>query len=77
MKERRVRTARGARGSLLRSIDAEGHVRYFLRIYEADSFRDYALLHSDLEIEITDEEAMLYEDENPRLDHSPKTLGTG
>lgn len=68
-----VRPARGTRGFLLRSLDDE----YFFRIYGADgSFHDYALWHSDLEIEIIDEEATFYEDdERPRLDHSPKTLG--
>jgi len=68
-----VRPARGTRGFLLRSVDGT----YFFRIYGADrSFRDYALQHSDLEIEIVDDEATFYEDdEHPKLDHSPQTLG--
>jgi len=42
--------ARGTRGFLLRSFDDAGGSRYFFRVYGADhSFRDYELLHSDLE----------------------------
>jgi hypothetical protein len=76
---RKTSPARGARGFLLRSIDDAGCSQYFFRVYGADhSFRDYELLHSDLEIEIVDEEATFYEaDESldARLDHSPRTLG--
>ena len=73
MTNQKVRSARGTRGFLLRSLDGA----YFFRIYEQDgSFRDYKLSHSDLEIEIVDDEATFYEDdEQPRLDHSPRTLG--
>jgi len=42
------------------------------------TFRDYKVFHSDLEIEIVDEEATFYEAEeghDARLDHSPRTLG--
>jgi hypothetical protein len=71
--------ARGARGFLLRSFDDAGGSPYFFRVYGADhSFRDYELLHSDLEVEIVDEEATFYEAEegrDARLDHSPRTLG--
>ena len=72
-----VRLARGTRGFLLRPIDDDGRITYGFRIYAGDhSFRDYELLHSDLEVEIVDDEATFYEDEDaPRLDHSPKTLG--
>lgn len=71
--------ARGTRGFLLRSINSDGSSRYLFRVYGVGhSFRDYELLHSDLEIEIVDEEAVLYEREDEleaRLDHSPRTLG--
>lgn len=76
---RKTSLARGTRGFLLRSIDDTGGLRYFFRVYGADhSFRDYELIHSDLEIEIVDEEATFYEAEDGRdalLDHSPRTLG--
>jgi len=71
--------ARGTRGFLLRSIDDTGHLCYVFRVYGADhSFHDYELLHSDLEIEIVNEEATFYDAEDgrdARLDHSPRTLG--
>lgn len=71
--------ARGTRGFLLRSLDDAGCLRYSFRVYGDDhSFRDYDLIHSDLEIEIVDEEATLYEageGHDARLDHSPLTLG--
>mgnify|MGYP003576631708 FL=1 len=67
------------RGFLLRSIDDAGGARYLFRVYGTDhSFNDYELLHSDLEVEIIDEEATLYDAEegrDARLDHSPRTLG--
>jgi len=73
------RLARGTRGFLLRSIDDKGALGYVFRVYGADhSFRDYELFHSDLEVEIVDEEATFYEaeeGEQGRLDHSPRTLG--
>lgn len=71
--------ARGTRGFLLRSFDDAGSSHYFFRVYGADhSFRDYELRHSDLEVEIVDEEATFYEAQegrDARLDHSPRTLG--
>lgn len=71
--------ARGTRGFLLRSVDEDRQVRYFFRIYDAGgSFRDFDLLHFDLEVEIVDQEATFYEavgGREGRLDHSPRTLG--
>ena len=76
---RKPSPALGVRGFLLRSIDDNGGLRYIFRVYGGDhSFRDYELIHSDLEIEIVDEEAAFYEAEegdDARLDHSPRTLG--
>ena len=71
--------ARGTRGFLLRSVDNVGCSRFFFRVYGADhSFRDYEIVHPDLEIEIVDKEATFYEAEegcDARLDHSLRTLG--
>jgi hypothetical protein len=71
--------ARGTRGFLLRSIDDADDLDYVFRVYGPDhTFRDYRVFHSDLEIEIVDEEATFYEAEeghDARLDHSPRTLG--
>jgi len=71
--------ARGTRGFLLRSLDESGHARYFFRVYRSDhSFCDYEIIHSDLEVEIVDQEATFYEAEegdDARIDHSPRTLG--
>jgi len=50
----------------------------FLRIYEADgTFNDLNIRHSDLEIEIVDEDAYIYTHGFgvQYLDHSPQTLG--
>ena len=75
----KAKLARGTRGFLLRSIDDTDGLDYVFRVYGADhSFRDYELLHSDLEVEIVDEEATFYEAEEgqlARLDHSQRTLG--
>jgi len=76
---RKPSVARGTRGFLLRSVDDAGSSKYFFRVYGADhSFRDYELIHSDLEIEIVDEDATFYESEDSQdatLDHCPRTLG--
>lgn len=49
-----------------------------VRVYAPDhsSFVDYDLLHSDLAVTITDDEAYFYQ-KNGRMtiDHSPETLG--
>ena len=50
---------------------------YQFRVYHADNtFTDYDLLHSDLEVTITDLDAAFYHNgEDNTLDHSPSTLG--
>jgi hypothetical protein len=66
--------AKNVSGVLCRSING----RYFFRVYSSDKkeFKDYDLLHSDLSITITDNEATLYESEEKNyIDHSPETLG--
>jgi hypothetical protein len=64
--------------------ETEGHLIYtamgefMFRVYNPDkTFTDYRILHSDLLLKITDEDAVFYEDKNgtPVLDHSPSTLG--
>ena len=66
-------SADGVEGHLLYTGDG----RYVFRVY-ADNFEftDYDLLHSDLCVTITDEDAAFYcEPRSDRLDHSPATLG--
>jgi hypothetical protein len=66
--------ARGKRGFLCRDITGE----YFFRVYSDDkaTFIDYRMRHSDLEIEIVDEDSAFYEHaEESVLDHAPDVLG--
>jgi hypothetical protein len=61
----------------------EGHLiytamnKYQFRVYtDSGEFTDYHLLHSDLCVTITDQDATFYSDDTGnRLDHSPATLG--
>jgi hypothetical protein len=61
-------------GFVLHTIDG-----YVFRVYEqgTNAFRDYDLLHFDLEVKIVDEDAVFYELDNGKnlLDYSPATLG--
>ena len=61
------------KGFLCRSFDD----KYFFRTYNEDgTFSDYKLCHSDLEIQILDTDAYIYNrNEEFCIDHSPKTLG--
>ncbi|MCJ8331110.1 MAG: hypothetical protein HRT89_16385 [Lentisphaeria bacterium] len=61
------------KGILCKSFDG----RFFFRVRDANgSFRDYTIAHSDLTIEIQDEEAFIYEKNGEYyIDHSPATLG--
>ena len=67
--------AAGATGFILYTIDGG----YVFRVYEkgTEAFKDYDLLHSDLEVKIVDEDAVFYELDNGKnlLDYSPPTLG--
>ena len=65
-------SAQGVTGHLIPVQD-----RIMFRVYDQDyNFTDYDLLHSDLEVTITDPDAYFYRDEfTDRLDHSPDTLG--
>jgi len=66
-------SANGVEGFLIRCSDG----RYRFRVYKANfDFTDYDLLHSDLCVTITDEDATFYsDDKGNRLDHNPATLG--
>ena len=54
-----------------------GDHRYRFRVHtDAGEFTDYDILHSDLAVTITDEDAVFYSDDTGnRLDHAPETLG--
>lgn len=64
------------------AFGVEGHLiytdsgKYIFRVYKENfEFTDYDLLHSDLCLTITDEDATFYSDHRgDRLDHSPATL---
>ena len=60
------------KGFLCRSFDD----KYFFRTYNEDgTFSDYKLCHSDLEIQILDTDAYIYNRKGALcIDHSPKTL---
>lgn len=67
--------AAGTTGFILNTIDGG----YVFRVYDkhTEAFKDYDLLHSDLEVKIVDEDAVFYELDNGKnlLDYSPPTLG--
>lgn len=63
--------ARGSRGFLIWTGNT-----YQFRVYHdlnPQGFTDYDILHSELEIEILDDDSAFYDDR--KLDHSPETLG--
>jgi hypothetical protein len=66
-------SADGVEGHLLYT----GTGQYVFRVYtDGGEFTDYDLLHSDLCVTITDEDAVFYSsDDSNILDHSPDTLG--
>jgi len=65
--------AQGTEGYLIWCADS----RYRFRVYtDQGEITDYDILHSDLAVTITDEDATFYADTHGnRLDHSPQTLG--
>jgi hypothetical protein len=68
-----TRPAKGVTGFLIWSGQD-----YLFRVYDGQGdFKDYNMLHSDLEITILDTDATLYEYPNGTLslDHNPETLG--
>ena len=66
-------SANGVAGHLIRCFDGQ----YRFRVYTDNfDFTDYDLLHSDLCVTITDQDATFYSDnKGNRLDHSSATLG--
>lgn len=65
-------SAHGVEGHLIWCADGVHRFRVYTDNFE---FTDYDLLHSDLLVTITDEDATFYSDDNgDRLDHSPQTL---
>ena len=50
---------------------------YFFRVYDTDhNFLDYDLQHCDLQVVISDEDAVFYDKDGVlSLDYSPETLG--
>lgn len=54
-----------------------GNSEYRIRFYNNQGFDDVKIAHWDLEFQITDSDAYLYEDDEGQkwLDHAPETLG--
>jgi len=71
-----VSDANGVRGCLIWIMDGLKS-RHMFRVYNSDTFTDYEIHHTDLQIIIDDEDAefKLTEDGEWILDHSDKTLG--
>jgi len=71
-----VSDANGVRGYLIWIVDGL-RSRHVFRVYNADTFTDYEIHHSNLQIIIDDEDAEFYISSGGRcvLDHSEKTLG--
>jgi len=49
--------------------------RPFLRVDDGESFIDCDIRHRDIEVVITDSDAVIHPGENPYIDYSPQTLG--
>ncbi len=69
----RIQKNDNLKGILCKSTDNS----FFLRVYNDDkTFTDYNIYHSDMEIQILDSDAYIYEEEGEfYIDHSPQTLG--
>ena len=65
----KTKPAKGTKGFIMRTMD-NGHV---FRVYNDDyTFIDYDILHYDLQIQILDDDAHLYEyDMGAVIDHAP------
>ncbi len=70
----KIENANGAEGCLIYSHITQ---KFFFRVYDNGSFKDYDIDHSDLFVRIDDKDACFYEREDGHmtLDHSPETLG--
>ena len=79
----KIQTANGTKGFLI----WDGIGKFMFRVYEYEQveggintikgFKDYDVLHSDLQIIINDDDSSFseYDDGRLSLDHSPSTLG--
>lgn len=69
----KIKKVKKLKGFLCKSIGD----RFFFRTYNKDrTFTDYKLCHTDLEIQILDSDAYIYEKNGEfYIDHGPKTLG--
>jgi len=71
----KVSDANGVTGYLIWVMDGLKS-RHMFRVYNDDTFTDYEIHHSNLEIIINDEDAEFYISSGRCvLDHSKKTLG--
>jgi hypothetical protein len=72
-KIRSVKPAKGTKGFIMHGSDIDGNPFYFFRVYNEDfTFVDYDILHYDLEVEILESDAMLYQDEfGAHIDYAP------
>jgi len=74
-KIRSVKPAKGTKGFIMHGSDIDGNPFYFFRVYDKGhihKFVDYDILHYDLEVEILESDAMLYQDEfGAHIDYAP------
>ena len=66
-----VKSAKGMRGMII--ISPKGSV--FRVTDPSGEFKDYHICQHDLDVEITDDDAFIYNLEEGILDYSPQTLG--
>ena len=72
-----TKPAKGVKGYIMRGADIDGNRFYFFRVYDEEhNFKDYDILHFDLEIVILEDDATFYESETTKvLDHAPLYKG--
>jgi hypothetical protein len=74
-KIRSVKPAKGLKGFIMHGVDMDGGAFYFFRVYDKGhihKFVDYDILHHDLEVEILEDDAMLYRSEfGDYIDYPP------
>ena len=74
-KIRSVKPAKGIKGFIMRGSDMEGNRFYYFRVYDEGhihKFIDYDIEHFDLEVEILESDAVLYQSEYGNyIDYTP------
>ena len=72
-KVRSVTSAEGVKGFIMHGVDMDGGAFYFFRVYNKDfTFVDYDITHHDLEVQILENDAMLYRSEfGDYIDYPP------